>query len=321
MNWNHLTSAVSLALFLFFVLFALFLIGGFFAFRNANHRRKRYPADRRAHGGHAPLPPKGKTLLDESRAWFDSEAWETVSIRSEDNLTLRGTLLPAEGDARGVVLLFHGYHSSCRRDASVQAKALHEAGYHLLLVSQRAHGESEGHYICFGAKEKHDAALWCHLAEGRFPTLPLILMGISMGGATVLFAAEEALPDSVCAIVADCPFTSPFEIIRRTLWHKHKLPPIPLIFFMNLWSKCLAGFSYRSISVDQTLRCNKRPILLIHGTHDTYVPAAMSDRIAQSHPEHLQYLRVEGAKHCQSVYTSPELYLETLLSFLEKHAK
>ena len=321
MNRDLLTSAVFLALFLFFVLFALFLIGGFFAFRNANHRRKRYPADRRGHGGRSPLPPTGQALLDESRVWFDFQTWETVSIRSEDALTLRGTVLSAEGNARGVVLLFHGYHSSCRRDASVQAKALHEAGYHLLLVSQRAHGDSEGHYICFGAKEKHDAALWCHFAEERFPALPLVLMGISMGGATVLFAAEEKLPDSVSAIVADCPFTSPFEIIKRTLWHKHKLPPIPLIYFMNAWSSCLAGFSYRSVSVDHTLRRNQRPVLLIHGTHDTYVPASMSDQIAKNHHEHLQYLQVEGAKHCQAVYTAPELYFKTLFSFLEQTTK
>ncbi len=321
MNWDVFSSAVPLALFLFFVFFAFFLTASFFAFRNANHRRRRYPADRRAHGGRSPLPPKGQTLLDESRVWFDSRSWEEVSIQSEDGLALRGVFLPAPNEARGVVLLFHGYHSSCRRDGSVQIKAIHEAGYHLLLLSQRAHGDSDGQYICFGAKEKRDASLWCRMAEERFPHLPLVLMGISMGGSTVLFAAEEELPSSVCAIVADCPFTSPFEIIKRTLWHKHKLPPIPLIYFMNAWSKWLAGFSYRSVSVDQALLGNKRPILLIHGTKDTYVPVEMSDRIAKKHPTHLQYLRVEGAKHGQSVYTDPRLYLETLLAFLEQYTK
>ncbi len=315
MIWFYAIGFSVIVLVLFFFLF------GLYTFLHANRRRKHYSADKRDHGGTAPLSPEGQALLTDSRVWFDSKNWEAVSVRSFDGLRLGGQLLPAEGEARGVVILFHGYHSSCRRDASVQAKALHEKGYHLILCSQRSHGESEGRYICFGALERFDVRPWCDLAESRFPDLPLILMGISMGGATVLFSAATDLPTSVRVIVADCPFATPFDIIWRTLRRKHKILPFPVIYFMNCWSRLLARFDYRSVTLSDALAHNERPILLIHGTDDTYVPAEMSRVAMVADPDHVEYHLVKDAKHGQSVYTDPDGYFQILFEFLERNVK
>ncbi len=302
-----------IALFLFFFIF------GLCCFFHANRRRKHYPADRHEHGGGEGIPDDGLTLLRQSRAWFDAAPFESVSVTSHDGLRLVGQLLRSSGEAKGVVLCFHGYHSSCRRDLSIQAMQLHTAGYHLILASQRSHGESEGTYICFGAKEHLDVKSWCCLACQRFPDLPIALMGLSMGAATVLMSANTSLPPQVRGIIADCGFTSPWEIIWRTLRRKHKIPPFPVIYFMNHWSRLLAKFDYREISSLSIIPKTELPILLIHGEEDLYVPCEMSRRVAQARLENTELLLVPHAKHAQAIFYAPEAYENTVLSFLSKH--
>lgn len=313
MFWWIFAAVFAVTFFIFLIIF------GYFCFLTANVRHKSYPADRRAHGGGSPAPEHGERIFAEALAWFDAQKYEPLYLRSSDGLRLFGRLIQAKGTARGIVIGFHGYHSSARRDLVVQTRALHEAGYHVLLISQRAHGKSEGKYICFGVKEREDAVAWCHLAHERFPTLPIALLGLSMGASTVLFASALKLPDSVRAIIADCGFTSPFAIIRRTLHRKHKIVPYPIIFFMNAWSRLLAGFNYRDASTEQALRESRLPTLLIHGSEDRYVPAAMSERIASLVPEHAELFVVEGARHAQAVLYEPEEYIKRMLAFLDKN--
>lgn len=71
-------------------------------------------------------------------------------------------------------------------------------GYNVLLPDQRAHGYSGGHTITMGVKERYDARDWTVWARSRFgPEVPIFLMGVSMGAATVLLAAGLNLPDNV----------------------------------------------------------------------------------------------------------------------------
>ncbi len=302
--------------------FLFFFLLGYFAFRGTVCRRKRYPADRRAFGGGSTLPPNGLRILNESRAWFDAQDLENVSVTSCDGLILRGKLLATDGEAKGTVILFHGYHSSCRRDLSVQSMLLHKAGYHLILVSQRSHGDSEGVYICFGVKERLDVRPWCALSIRRFgEELPIYLFGLSMGASTVLMSANTGLPSQVRGIVGDCGFSSPFDIIRYNLWHKHKLPPVPTVHFMNWWSRLLADFDFCQASCREALENSELPVLILHGEEDLFVPTQMSRDLAAALPRRAELVIFPHARHGQSVYYDAEKYEQTILSFLERTKK
>lgn len=305
--------AAILALFVFFFTF------GFYCFRTANRRRSHYPADRHEHGGGDGISEKASLRLKESRVWFDGAPWESITVCSHDGLRLGARLLCANGEAKGVILCFHGYHSSCRRDLSIQTQMLHEAGYHLILASQRAHGESEGTYICFGAKERQDVGAWCCFATHRFGELPIGLLGLSMGASTVLMSSNTDLPATVRGIVADCGFFSPWEIIWRTLRRKHKIVPFPVIYFMNYWSRLLAKFDYRSVNTVECVGETTLPILLIHGEADVYVPCEMSRRLHAAFPEKTELITVPHAPHSQSIFYATDAYQEAMLGFFEKH--
>ena len=45
----------------------------------------------------------------------------------------------------------------------------------------------------------------------------IILIGISMGAATVLMAADEDLPENVVCIMGDCGYTSAQDIIKKII--------------------------------------------------------------------------------------------------------
>lgn len=146
---------------------------------------------------------------------------ENIFLPSYDGLRLHGRLLQQPG-AKGTILLFHGYRSSWVIDFSIVLPYYFTLGYNLLAVDERAHGESEGTYITFGVRERHDVATWAAYAAMHFgPAHPLILDGLSMGAATVLLASDLELPPSVRGIIADCGFSSPYAIMKSVL---HSLP-------------------------------------------------------------------------------------------------
>ena len=88
-------------------------------------------------------------------AFFEDPARQALEIRSRDGLKLVGHFLPAEAEeARGTLLLVHGYRSSPWTDFGIIYTYFHSLGWNILTVHQRAHGESEGKYITFGIKER-----------------------------------------------------------------------------------------------------------------------------------------------------------------------
>ena len=76
-------------------------------------------------------------------------------------------------------------------------------------------GRARGKYITYGVKERFDCRDWAVYAARRFGDRPLFLMGISMGAATVLMASGLELPENTRGIVADCGFTTPWEIMAH----------------------------------------------------------------------------------------------------------
>ncbi len=91
--------------------------------------------------------------------WLREKGAEDVTVTSFDGLTLRGKWLPAE-KPMATIILFHGYHSHHLQDFAGIYEYYHSIGLNLLLVRQRAHGESGGKYVTFGVKERLDALRW-----------------------------------------------------------------------------------------------------------------------------------------------------------------
>ncbi len=245
---------------------------------------------------------------------------EDIFLPSYDGLRLHGRLLQQPG-AKGTILLFHGYRSSWVIDFSIVLPHYFSLGYNLLAVDERAHGESEGTYITFGVRERHDVATWTAYAAMHFgPAHPLILDGLSMGAATVLMASDLPLPLSVRGIIADCGFSSPYAIMKSVFRaHCRRLPAGPLLALTDVFTRLFAGFSLKGVSTLDAVAKTKLPILFIHGTGDTFVPCSMTQAAYDACAAPKQLVLVPDAGHgCSYLVDRPRVQAE-LAAFLSKY--
>lgn len=239
--------------------------------------------------------------------------YEDITIKSYDGLMLHARYYHAENGAP-IAIQFHGYKSMSVRDFCGSAYECIKMRHNLLLVDQRAHGESDGHVITFGIKERYDCKAWTEYAVKRFGNdSKIILYGISMGAATVLMASELDLPETVVGIVADCPYSSPSAIIKKVCRDRH-LPPIFFYPFIKIGARLFGGFNLDSASAVSAVKNTDIPILLIHGDGDNFVPSSMSDEIRSSNPE-IIYLEVADATHGLSFLYDYKSYMKALQTF------
>lgn len=82
--------------------------------------------------------------------------------------------------------------------------------------------------------------------------------------------------DNVKGIIADCGFTSPWDIIKHVAKERFHLPPFPLMYMVDLISEVVAGFGLKEVSIPEIMKRNKIPVLFIHGDADDYVPMWMT---------------------------------------------
>ncbi|MBE6593379.1 MAG: alpha/beta fold hydrolase [Ruminococcaceae bacterium] len=263
----------------------------------------------------------GEDRLRRDHEWFDTHRTRDLCTLSHDGLRLFATLIkaPDEVKPRGAVILFHGYRSNARRDFCLQMRTLHEAGYHVIAVDQRSHRRSEGKYICYGIKERHDVVCWCNEAVKLFgKDIPIAIMGLSMGGATVLMASDIVNSGSVKCIIADCPFSSAHGIVSYVMKNHNRLPMSKLLLSAaGFWIRTLADFTLSAPSAAEIVSRSKLPILIFHGESDDYVPIAHSEEIALSGKDRVRLVRIPNAEHAEAVYNDEKKYNSEMLGFLD----
>ena len=200
---------------------------------------------------------------------------------------------------------------------------LHKQGYNLLLCDQRAHGASQGRFLTFGVRERCDVLSWVtYLAQRLGPEHPMYLSGMSMGATTVLMASCFEFPANVRGIVADCGFTSPWDIMKSVLHARCKwLPAAPLLLALNVFSTLLGGFSLRECSTTGAVAAAaaKYPILFIHGKADDFVPTRMSQEAYDACASEKRLVLIDGAAHAKSYITDPARVQSALEDFFENH--
>lgn len=250
--------------------------------------------------------------------WLNDHNAQDVYITSKDGLNLHGLWVPAE-NPKGTILLAHGYRSTMLVDFGFAFDFYHNYGLNLLIPEQRSHGKSEGRYITFGVKESADMQQWLAFHNQQFGSDPVILSGLSMGASTVMYLADEKLPNNVRGIIADCGFTSPKDILSFVFKRVIHLPAAPTMWATDLFARLFAGFSLSEKDTRVTLSKNTLPILMVHGTADGFVPCEMTREAYAVCSGPKQLLLVEGADHGVSFLMDRERYTSMILDFLKQN--
>lgn len=269
-----------------------------------------FRGDERRQADHHEIPEEDEAYREESVKNIDAlleTPYERVTIHSRDGLKLRGKFYAGEEGAP-LLLFFHGYRSTAERDGSGGFSLCREKGWNALLVDQRAHGESEGKTITFGAKERFDVVEWADWAVRRFgEDQHIYLVGVSMGAATVLMASALELPEQVKGIWADCGYSTTEGIVRHAI-RRWCLPEGPAFALTRLGGRLFGGFDLREATPLEAVKNAAVPILLVHGEDDNVVPHDMAAELKEACAAPVEIVSVPGAHHGMSFYVDNAKY-------------
>lgn len=141
-----------------------------------------------------------------------------------------------------------------------------------------------------------------------------------MGAASVLMACELKLPQNVKCIISDCGYTTPIEIIKKTV-KEMKLPIGPIMSLINFSAKVFGKFNLKSASPLEAVKKNKIPTIFIHGKKDFVVPTEMGKELFENAIAEKKLVLFENASHANNALTDFELYEKEVVAFISKYVK
>jgi pimeloyl-ACP methyl ester carboxylesterase len=122
---------------------------------------------------------------------------ERMSLHTDDGVRLAAARLTGPADAPATVVLVHGFLNWSRTPAVHRFARLLAGRVHVIVPDLRGHGRSGGR-SALGGREALDVAAAVAAAE---PSLPVVTLGVSLGGAAVILHAGTH-PGAVAGVVA-----------------------------------------------------------------------------------------------------------------------
>ena len=253
------------------------------------------------------------------RDWLARRETEEVEVQSGDGFVLHGLLIPHIAP-RATVILFHGWRSSWEMDFLCALPFLHGLRLQCLLVDQRAQGDSEGRFMTLGVRERADVPVWVDYVSSRFGAQhPIFLQGVSMGASTVTMASAYHFSGNVRGLIADCGFTSPYEVVSAIWREKTPFPAHFVMWLFDLFARWFADFSLKECDAADALARTEYPVLFLHGTADKFVPGYMTQQAYAACGSEKTLLLVEGAGHCMSYLVGRSRVEAAYRDFVEKN--
>lgn len=256
--------------------------------------------------------------------WFN-ESKQQVNTTSDDGLKLSGWLLnPRTNSSTShlYAICCHGYTGE-PVEMSLWAQHFADLGFTVLLPAQRAHELSEGRYVGMGWLERKDVLKWIDVIIDSDPEARILLMGGSMGAATVMMTAgEPTLPRNVVAAIEDAGYGSvrgQFIDCAQSMFHMPKPLAALVVDVAGVLSKVQAGYDFTEASSVKQLKHTTIPMLFIHGSEDTFVlPKYLEMNYDACASLDREKLLVPGAEHMQSSTVAPVTYWRKVTSFVKR---
>ena len=206
---------------------------------------------------------------------------ERITLTTDDDISLAAWRTYAD-ESKGTIIILSGIQNPSVTAFFGYAKMFADNGWDSLLIEMRARSESEGDEIGLGMTEWRDAKAGVDFlsSETSVKDLPIVLMGTSMGGTTVITAAGE-LPavDAVISASAYSSFTSMAVTVMPNVGIPKAIAIVDLPF-LNLVTGFYYGFDKLKYSaINGIAKLEERPILLMHSTEDTQVPFSEFEKL------------------------------------------
>ncbi len=245
---------------------------------------------------------------------------KNVKFKTVDNITLSGIVIKRP-KAKANLLLCHGYRSS--KELMYGYIDLFP-DFNIMLFDFRAHGQSEGKIISIGCHEFKDvsasAGFMKEFVRGQNnEQLPLIVLGISMGAASMIKAAS--LEPNLCdALIIDSTFSDLHKILIKGFSIKAGLPYYPFFPIIRRIFEIVADCKVCEMNPAKCVEKITKPILFIHSCNDNFISPKHGLRLYE-HASLSRYADIWIAPKCRhgwlhSYYS--DRYKRKVNSFLRK---
>ncbi|NTW03271.1 MAG: alpha/beta fold hydrolase [Oscillochloris sp.] len=260
-------------------------------------------------GVQVPRPQNHTTPADHNLAY------ETRMIALPNSEQLETWYVP-QPQPRGIVLMFVGY-AGAKEGALTPAAKFYQFGYSSLIVDFRGAGGSSRNDQTLGVREAEDVAATFTYARAQWSDLPVVLYGISMGGAAILraVALSGVQPD---ALVLEAVFDN----LLTTTKHRFEAvgtPGSPMAELILFWGGMQLGidpFSHNPISYASSVYV---PTLLLYGERDPWVQSSEREAMAAALRGPVELVIFPGQGHtCPYVYGDPDHWDAAVRAFLDR---
>ena len=256
--------------------------------------------------------------------WSDTPEIFGVAFTEEqfnargDDIEISAWYLPNQ-DADKAIILVHGRNASKQNAISGHfpelGAELHNAGYSVLMIDTRGHGNSGGERYSFGVYERRDVlgAVDFLLNKGITPG-NIAALGISNGGAAVIGAASEET--AIGPVILDSTLAELNPLIDIEL--KNKGLPAFFKLGIDVMGRLMFGYSLSSVKpVEEIIEIPPRPILIMHCSVDETVDVSHAERLYDAAPEAV-FVLYDTCSHAELYRDHPNEYIETVIPFLQQ---
>jgi pimeloyl-ACP methyl ester carboxylesterase len=233
-----------------------------------------------------------------------------------NDVRLEAWFMP-HSNPRAVAVLFHGYAAS-KAQRLPEARELHDMGCSVVLVDFRGSGGSDLSSTSVGYHEADEVMAAVDFARSHSNQKPVIVFGLSMGGAAILRAASK-LGLKADLIIIEGVFDNMLSTVKNR-FASMGLPSFPAALFLTFWGGVQQRFSAFGHNPADYACDVDQPTLMLHGEHDPRATLAQADSIYRNlaGPKHLEQFD-GGHESCLSV--APEQWRQTVGSFLDQYLK
>lgn len=145
-----------------------------------------------------------------------------------------------------------------------------KAGYNVLVIDNRAHGESDGVISSLGYREYKDILRWAALLHDTYHNDSVFLHGICIGCSTALFVlTNKKCPEYLSGMAAEGMYKCFFVSFTKHFEERNK-PMFPLGWITMFYVWLFAGANVVTDGPYKRIVNMQKPLLMLHSREDPY---------------------------------------------------
>ena len=195
------------------------------------------------------------------------------------------------------------------------AEPYRAAGYNILCIDNRSHGNSDGRFASLGFKEYKDILNWGAFLHGTYGIKEIVLHGICIGSSVALFALTSPdCPDYMRAMTADGMYVTFYDSFKNHM-KADKHPNFPFSYGVMFLLWLFAGAHPMTDGPIKRIDRMRKPILFIHSKEDVFSLPEKTQILYDKCPGEKKLVWFDHGAHSRVRINDPEGYDKAIVDF------